>query len=176
MKHKIRLPQDLINLIFEYSPEHRENFKKSLKRIPFYHNFEQIHQTGVKKRIKKVLNLCDTAALQFDNWDFESMFRNTCNDLDYFVDVLSNCKCCERHMKRRPPHFNKRKKYVNTRTQTTHNHDCKCFCRFFCRFFHKSVTKTFTPNDPYSTIWHDNLLRDDDDDDNDDFDIESLFT
>ena len=169
------LPQDIINYIHEFSANHRDNHNGSLKRIPLYYNFQQIHISGIKNRIENVLKICDKSVTEHAFWDFESIFNDNCSDLEYFVDVLSNCRCCNRHIINRPHFFNKTRKYILTECDTTHqdtSHDthdtqCKCFCRHYCRFFYRIITNTTTSKDLYSTKWANKLLLDDDDDDDD---------
>jgi len=47
------------------------------------------------------------------------------------VDILSGCKCCDRHQINRP---NKFESWVDTKFNNTCDTDCECKCRHFSRF------------------------------------------
>ena len=123
----LNLPQELISLIYEFSPEHREFHSK---------NFDSIKQRGIHTRIRHLELLCDEAT-ERDDWDFESIYKTNCSDLDHFVNVFSRCKCCEKHMK----------------DAEDANCHCRCCCRHYTRIFTKIIDGTMTAGDPYSTLW-----------------------
>jgi hypothetical protein len=89
-----RLPEDVLNLIFEMNPEHREKFRSVIPDI----------------ELKGTLMILDTIHKIWENETDHSEFgisynqtlRNNISDPDYFIARLKRCSCCSRHKLKKP--------------------------------------------------------------------------
>jgi len=123
------LPIDIINQIYEMNPEHRERFN-ILK--------DELQLKGVKARVKYLTILF---GYMHNLRSFTSLVIEHIPDYDHVMNILNKCKCCKRHMSRRPITVNNPLDYdqlinMNNPGDFAINR-CGCDCRHICReLFH----------------------------------------
>tara|TARA_Y100000389_G_C17463838_1_gene523845 strand:+ start:3717 stop:4196 length:480 start_codon:yes stop_codon:yes gene_type:complete len=113
-------PEDIVNLIFTFNPDHRENFSFVIKSL----KIKDIPLKGIFRRLEYFK----------DNGDnLESI-----TDPEYFCKILATCTCCERHQKNRPKHFNDFETLSDDSNANyspfNRDFECICSCRHDSRF------------------------------------------
>ena len=151
-----KLPQDIIKYIYEFSPEHRENYIESIKRIQIYKQLELIPHFGSLTRYRNLLNIFDRQINNYGIWDFESVILKYINDPEHFIKTLSKCKCCKRHNCRKPKHLQDYDYLDNMILQFSYT-DCKCPCRHASRFIFKAFNNQLDESVPFSKKWYINI-------------------
>jgi hypothetical protein len=123
-----KLPTELKEIIEKmvWDMEHKEKFALVMKDIPL-------------KAAKTKFNiLTQDHILLNDNYDsFMSFLKFKLPDKETIVDILSHCKCCERHQKNKPSHINDWK--LNFMPKESEENTCKCICRHYSRMICSSV-------------------------------------
>ena len=133
------LPESIQIKIFEYNPEHRELFYHPLQNIPLSFAYSKI------KKIINEYNIHDNI-LPLDNLVYDMI-----DEPKLFVDILSKCKCCERHQLRRPSslhNLNGTPPFGVFYNKYKVHSMCKCYCRTISR----SLCRTFG-NVPFDEIF-----------------------
>ena len=108
------LPFEIINIILENHGGiiHREKMKK-LK--------PEIERKGIIKLMER-----------YTSFDFQDEWGY--NEADRIINYFQNCKCCERHQKRKPNSIDLAKGFVpEYSTKLPKSHLCDCPCRYYCR-------------------------------------------
>ena len=155
---KNMLPEDVIMHILEYNPEHRVQFRISLKIIPKYKLLKQIHVNITHKNFEKILNKFDEQIETNSNWDLQSLVKTNIDNPDNWIRGFHKCTCCTRHQRKKPKHINDHD-YMRTTCipitliSTSRSSLCKCNCRWASRFIYNSVHNNLTKDDRYSKLW-----------------------
>tara|TARA_B100001250_G_C19608408_1_gene703808 strand:+ start:338 stop:850 length:513 start_codon:yes stop_codon:yes gene_type:complete len=149
------IPTEVLNIIFEFNPEHRPLFKRCLKRIESYKSLRQIPINGCLSRYKYLLNIFDNQIDYGGNWDMEEIVRKYINDPEIFIRNYSKCKCCERHQILRPTSlYDKSFEYIpNIATIGMIHAGCRCPCRHNSRFIYYTFNNMMDERTPFSTAW-----------------------
>ena len=125
-----KIPKDVIYYILEFAPEHRVNFKQSL---------DIISCKACVKRMKYVhlmwQDLCENYRRPPD---ISYLYINVIDDPEFLIQNLSNCKCCDRHMKNRPDNL------FESLNLTSHTLSCKNDCNCICRSSARWLCRTFS--------------------------------
>ena len=160
---------DILNIIFEYNPEHRPLFKESLKRIITYPVFKEIEKVGAFSRINRILDEFDNNAFNSGDYDLEKLIRKHIQDPNLIIKSLHKCNCCKRHNTNKPRNL-KDKSVIIRITDKTKIHyisghrECNCNCRHFSRFIYRTFHNIMDEKIPFSTKWilHDDLFTEED--------------
>lgn len=122
------LPKELKEKIEQlvWDMEHKEKFLPVVKGLPL-------------KSIQHKLNILFQEYIAKYEYDsFIAFLKDKLNDKEKIVEVLSNCKCCQRHQKNKPKHINDWK--LNFRPKEEPKKIiCYCNCRQYSRMICSSV-------------------------------------
>jgi hypothetical protein len=132
------LPEDVLNLILEMNPEHKEKINRVMSDIV----------------VKSVLMMLDTIHKIWENETDNSEFgisynqtlRKNISDPDYFIARLKRCSCCSRHKLNKPNSLADRGDYDPTVSSIVHPggfvalslKKCECTCRNTSRLIYHS--------------------------------------
>lgn len=147
------LPKEVVNHIYEYSPEHRPAYSQCMVRVKLSKVLRQIRVKGTLSRIKHIERSFDRQVSDIGDWDLESLVKRQIQDPEYIVKYLSKCRCCKRHQKYKP------KNLSNTLIDTTelckYNvlRGCRCSCRHYSRFINGAFTNRLSCSIPFSSKW-----------------------
>lgn len=175
------LPEDIVKLIYEFSAEHRENFEKTLNRIPMALSFDSLHHVAIGKRALNIVKKYDDKCFETGNYNFQEVIESNVDDIDRFMTVYKRCRCCKHHVEQKKcivipkePKTN----YVRPLSATYFNEgeNCTCNCHTMLSFMSKMKNNSFTIHDHYSTKWHNYHLMSDESDEEDDDDAMSLIS
>uniref|UniRef100_A0A6C0L322 Uncharacterized protein n=1 Tax=viral metagenome TaxID=1070528 RepID=A0A6C0L322_9ZZZZ len=149
---------DILNIIFEYNPEHRPLFEKSLKRIITYPVLKEIEKVGAFSRINKILNEFDKNIFNSSDYDLEKLIKKQIHDPNFIIKSLNKCNCCQRHNTNKPKNLKDKSVImkINCETQihyTPTHSECNCYCRHFSRFIYRSFNNIMDKKIPFSTKW-----------------------
>lgn len=119
-------PDDIVNIISSFNPEHREKMSPVLRSI----FLSEVPIKGVFSRLEYIRNYCTD-------------IKKCIDDPEYICKILSKCRCCERHMSCRPKHFEdnpdlihlkSKKLNFNLDEEFEEYNSCSCRCRHDSRF------------------------------------------
>lgn len=174
------LPEEIVKLIYEFSAEHRENFEKTLKRIPIALSFDSLHHTAIGKRARNLVKKYDEKCFETGNYNFEEIIEKNVDDIDRFMTVYKRCLCCENHVEQKKciviPKDTKTYVRPSWARYFNEGHNCSCNCHTMLSFMSKLKNNSFTIHDPYSTKWHEYHLMSDESDEDDYDDAMSLMS
>lgn len=152
----IVLPSEIINIIFEFNPEHRPLFRKCLKRVEIYKLLEEIPLKGSLSRYRYLLNKFDDKVLHNgEKMDMEALVRKHIKDPNVFIKNYNKCKCCKRHQRLRPENLYD-KSFVsepNPLRSPSYMATCNCPCRHNSRFIYRTFNNLNDIRIPFSTEW-----------------------
>ena len=87
----IVLPSEIINIIFEFNPEHRPLLGECLKRVENYKLLKEIPLEGSLSRYRYLLNKFDDKVLHSgEKMDMEALVRKHINDPNVFIKITTN--------------------------------------------------------------------------------------
>lgn len=87
-----RLPEELKYAVYRLDASHRKNFYPTLIAIPL---------AGIQGRVERLKKLFG----KVPSINQYMAIAKTVSDPDYFVRILSTCRCCSRHQTNRPKHL-----------------------------------------------------------------------
>lgn len=149
---------DILNIIFEYNPEHRPLFKESLKRIITYPVLKELETVCAFSRINRILYEFDNNVCNSGDYDLEKLIRKHVLDPNLIIKCLHRCNCCKRHNTNKPRNL-KDKSFLIRITDETKihgiytNNECNCNCRHFSRFIYRTFNNIMDEKIPFSTKW-----------------------
>ena len=93
----VELPEEIIEYILEFNPEHREKFKQTFDEL-------EAKAAVIKYSILKNDwdNISDEERPSFTSF---ITFSNHIDDFQRYVKALYKCNCCKRHQVNKPRHF-----------------------------------------------------------------------
>ena len=152
----IVLPSEIINIIFEFNPEHRPLLGECLKRVENYKLLKELPLKGSLSRYRYLLNKFDDKVLHSgEKMDMEALVRKHINDPNVFIKNYNKCKCCKRHQRERPRSLYD-KSFVsepNPSREPSYMATCNCPCRHNSRFIYKTFNNLIDIRTPFSTEW-----------------------
>lgn len=155
------LPQDIINIIYTFNVEHRENMKLVLKEI------SKVYFIRTYKRCVNYIGTLDTFNVVFqslfnetDHSDFIQVVRAVIEMKDCEVkrhlDFWGNCMCCRKHILDKPRvaeneynyYYEQFSQYIRDEdfhgptyfSFPTFDNECNCVCRHFSRWIVRAYT------------------------------------
>ncbi len=151
----LSITTDILNIIYEYNPEHRPLFKECLKRILTFKLLKQIPKAGTFSRINHILNEFDESVFNGGEYDLEKLIRKHIPDPNFVIQNLHKCNCCTRHMTNKPKNLNDKLTLsgVAAPQMTRPPPFCTCNCRHFSRWIYRTFNNIIDENIPLSTKW-----------------------
>jgi len=121
-----KLPEEIINIIYQFNPSHRENFNKIKKLLV---------KKAIFKRCDYIIDIWNNKSIRIP---YARHLKNEIDDPELFLKILSNCNCCERHKKNRPNHFQHywltNNQDLNLNQVNNNDNHCYCYCRNMSRW------------------------------------------
>ena len=131
------LPNEIIDYILEYNPNHRDKFKNSLNLIKIKSSINRINY--IYNMWKKDISYTHTTNEEIAS--FNLYLYNNIDDPQHIINNISNCKCCFRHSILRPNKLNCIN-YITfsrgTAPRVKEELNCMCRCRYYCREIHNT--------------------------------------
>lgn len=126
-----QLPEDIIQYILEFNPEHREKFKLT---------FDELESKAAVMKHSILTNdwnaMSDEERTSFTTF---IVFSSHIDDLQKYVKALHKCKCCARHQINKPRHYYDMEwdidpsDFILAAQQIQSHRNCSCPCRHMAR-------------------------------------------
>jgi len=160
----MELPQDIINIIYTFNADHRENMKPVLKEI------SRVYFIRTYQRCVNYLGTLDTFNVVFqsifkqtDHSDFIQVLRAVIEMKEYEIrrhlDFWGNCMCCRKHILDKPRiaeneynyYYDQFSQYISDEdfhgptyfSEPAFNNECNCVCRHFSRWIVRAYTNNY---------------------------------
>ena len=160
----MELPQDIINIIYTFNADHRENMKpvlKEISRVYFIRTFQRcVNYLGTLDTFNVVFQ---SIFKQTDHSDFIQVVRTVIEMKDCEVrrhlDFWGNCMCCRKHILDKPRiaeneynyYYDQFSQYIRDEdfhgptyfSESSFNNECNCICRHFSRWIVRAYTNNY---------------------------------
>lgn len=160
----MELPSDVINIIYTFNADHREQMKPVLKevsRIYFIRKFQRcVNYLGTQDIFNVVFQ---SVFNETDHSDFIQVVRAVIEmkeqEIKRHLDFWGNCMCCRRHILDKPRiaeneynyYYDQFSQYIRDEdfhgptyfSGTAFSNECNCVCRHFSRWIVRAYTNEY---------------------------------
>ena len=160
----MELPSDVINIIYTFNADHREQMKpvfKEVRRIYFIRTFQRcVNYLGTQDIFNVVFQ---SIFNETDHSDFIQVVRAVIEMKDFEIkrhlDFWGNCMCCRRHILDKPRiaeneynyYYDQFSQYIRDEdfhgptyfSEKAFSNECNCVCRHFSRWIVRAYTNEY---------------------------------